>query len=46
MNSDSTKMSCMLTRAGYPTVAAALDEALIAGKLSDVEERAQAMLRT
>jgi hypothetical protein len=35
----------MLTRAGYPTVAAALDEVLVAGKLSEVEQRARAMLR-
>jgi len=30
---------------GYPTVAAALDEGLIAGKLPEVEARAQAMLQ-
>ena len=30
--------------AGYPTVAAALDEGLIAEKLPEVEARAQAML--
>jgi hypothetical protein len=35
----------MLTRAGYPTVAAALDEGLVAGKLAEVETRAQAMLQ-
>jgi hypothetical protein len=35
----------MLTRAGYPTVAAALDEGLIAGKLPEVEARAHAMLQ-
>jgi hypothetical protein len=35
----------MLTRAGYPTVAAALDEALIASKLPEVQSRADAMLQ-
>ena len=39
------KLPAMLTRAGYPTVAAALDEGLIAGKLPEVEARAQAMLQ-
>ena len=39
------KLPAMLTRAGYPTVAAALDEALVAGKLCEVERRAHAMLR-
>ena len=39
------KLPAMLTRAGYPTVAAALDEGLIAGKLPEVEARGQAMLR-
>jgi hypothetical protein len=39
------KLPAMLTRAGYPTVAAALDEELVAGKLSEVEQRAHAMLR-
>jgi len=39
------KLSAMLTRAGYPTVAAALDEGLIASKLPEVEARAQAMLQ-
>ena len=38
------KLPAMLTRAGYPTVAAALDEGLIAEKLPEVEARAQAML--
>ena len=33
----------MLTRAGYPTVAAALDEGLVAGKLTEVEARGLAM---
>jgi len=42
----SGKLPAMLARAGYPTVAAALDEGLIAAKLPEVEERAQAMLRT
>ena len=41
----SGKLPAMLTRAGYPTVAAALDEGLVAGKLPDVEARAQAMLQ-
>jgi len=41
----SGRLPAMLTRAGYPTVAAALDEGLIARKLSEVEERAQAMMR-
>ncbi len=39
------RLPAMLTRAGYPTVAAALDEGLIAGKLPEVEARAQAMLQ-
>jgi hypothetical protein len=39
------KLPTMLTRAGYPTVAVALDEGLIAGKLLEVEEKAQAMLQ-
>ena len=38
------KLPAMLTRAGYPTVAAALDEGLVAAKLLEVEARAQAML--
>src|SRR2546430_498908 len=40
----SGKLPAMLTRAGYPTVAAALDEGLVAEKLREVEARAQAML--
>ena len=39
------RLPAMLTRAGYPTVAAALDEGLVAGKLHEVEARGQAMLR-
>lgn len=39
------KLPAMLTRAGYPTVAAALDEGLIAGKLLEVQARAHAMLQ-
>ena len=39
------KLPAMLTRTGYPTVAAALDEGLIAGRLPEVEARAQAMLQ-
>ena len=38
------KLPAMLGRAGYPTVAAALDEGLVAEKLREVEARAQAML--
>jgi hypothetical protein len=34
----------MLTRAGYPTVAAAIDEGLVAEKLVEVEARGRAML--
>jgi hypothetical protein len=41
----SGKLPAMLTRAGYPTVAAALDEPLIASKLPEVESRAEAMLQ-
>jgi hypothetical protein len=37
------KLPAMLTRAGYPTVAAALDEGLVARKLAEVETRGQAM---
>ncbi|HSF29784.1 MAG TPA: hypothetical protein VLK82_04825, partial [Candidatus Tectomicrobia bacterium] len=40
------KLRPMLERAGYPTVAAALDEGLIAAKLPEVESKAQAMLQT
>jgi hypothetical protein len=39
------KLPAMLTRAGYPTVAAALDEGLVASKLPEVEARAHAMLQ-
>jgi len=37
------KLPAMLTRAGYPTVAAALDEGLIARKLVEVETRGREM---
>jgi hypothetical protein len=37
------KLRPMLERAGYPTIAAALDEGLIAAKLPEVESTAQAM---
>jgi hypothetical protein len=37
------RLPAMLTRAGYPTVAAALDEGAIAGKLPEVEAKAYAM---
>jgi hypothetical protein len=37
------KLPAMLTRAGYPTVAAALDEGLVARKLTEVEARGLAM---
>jgi hypothetical protein len=40
----SGRLPAMLTRAGYPTVAAALDEGIIAEKLPVVEARAHAML--
>jgi hypothetical protein len=39
------RLPAMLTRAGYPTVAAALDEGLVASKLPEVEARAHAMLQ-
>ena len=39
------KLPAMLTRAGYPTVAAALDDGLIARTLPEVEARAQVMLQ-
>jgi hypothetical protein len=39
------KLPAMLTRAGYPTVAAALDEGLVASTLPEMESRAHAMLR-
>jgi hypothetical protein len=37
------RLPAMLTRAGYPTVAAALDEGLVARTLPEVEARAHAM---
>jgi hypothetical protein len=37
------RLPAMLTRAGYPTVAAALDEGVIACKLPEVEARGLAM---
>ena len=40
----SGRLPAMLTRAGYPTVAAALDEGLVASKLPEVEARAHEML--
>ena len=39
------KLPAMLQRAGYPTVAAALDERVIASKLPEIEARAQEMLQ-
>jgi hypothetical protein len=39
------KLPVMLRRAGYPTVAEALDERLVASKLSAVESKAQEMLQ-
>jgi hypothetical protein len=39
------KLPAMLQRAGYPTVAEALDTGLIARKLPEVEARAQEMLQ-
>jgi hypothetical protein len=33
----------MLTRAGYPTIAAALDERLVADKVQEVESTLRAM---
>ena len=41
----SGKLPAMLRRAGYPTVAEALDTSLIASKLSEVEAKAQEMLQ-
>jgi hypothetical protein len=38
------KLPAMLRRAGYPTVAEALDTSLMASKLPEVEAKAQAML--
>lgn len=39
------KLPAMIERAGYPTVAAALDAELIAAKLPEVEAKTQAMLQ-
>jgi len=39
------RLPAMLTRAGYPTVAAALDEGLVARKVTEVEQRGHAMMR-
>jgi hypothetical protein len=39
------KLPAMLQRAGYPTVAAALDDSLIASKLPEVEAKVQEMLQ-
>ena len=39
------KLPAMITRAGYPTIAAALDEELIAAKLLEVEATTQAMIQ-
>jgi hypothetical protein len=39
------KLPTMIERAGYPTVAAALDAELIAAKLPEVEAKTQAMLQ-
>jgi hypothetical protein len=41
----SGKLPAMLRRAGYPTVAEALDTSLIASKLPEVETRAEEMLQ-
>jgi len=41
----SGKLPAMLQRAGYPTVAAALDDRIIASKLPEVEARTQEMLQ-
>jgi len=38
------RLPAMLTRAGYPTVAAALDDGLVAEKLVEVEARGKAMV--
>ena len=38
------RLPAMLSRAGYPTVAAALDEGLVAEKLVEVETRGRAMV--
>jgi hypothetical protein len=39
------KLPAMLQRAGYPTVAEALDTGLIASTLPEVEAKAQEMLQ-
>jgi hypothetical protein len=39
------KLPAMVARAGYPTIAAALDAELIASKLPEVEAKTQAMLQ-
>jgi hypothetical protein len=39
------KLPAMLKRAGYPTIAAAVDEQLIAAKLPELESRAHAMMQ-
>jgi hypothetical protein len=41
----SGKLPAMLRRAGYPTVAEALDTSLIASKLPEVEAKAEEMLQ-
>jgi hypothetical protein len=41
----SGKLPVMLQRAGYPTVAAALDESIIACKLPEMETKAHEMLQ-
>ena len=41
----SGKLPAMLQRAGYPSVAAALDDSLIAARLPEMEARAQEMLQ-
>jgi hypothetical protein len=38
------RLPAMLTRAGYPIIASALDDALVADRLGEVEKRARAML--
>jgi hypothetical protein len=42
----SGKLPAMLRRAGYTTVAEALDTSLVASKLPEVEARAEEMLQT
>jgi hypothetical protein len=39
------KLPAMLERAGYPSVAAALDDSVITARLPEVEARAGAMLQ-